>query len=113
MQSFSNPAFGDTATASYGGCTKPGSYSAKHTLLSSLGRFCALKVTLKAQYSSHSCVSVLLRENNFGAQALYTQLDFEKAGVRKGYYTDTGEAAYIMWNSDIGLTLSKSNVSIG
>lgn len=54
-----------------------------------------------------------VRENNFGAQALYAQLDFEKAGVRKGYYTDTGEAAYIMWNSDIGLTLSKSNVSIG
>ena len=52
------------------------------------------------------------RENNFGAQALYAQLDFEKAGVRKGYYTDTGEAAYIMWNRDIGLTLEKSNVTI-
>ena len=53
-----------------------------------------------------------VRENNFGAQALYSQLDFEKAGVRKGYYTDTGEAAYIMWNRDIGLTLEKSNVTI-
>ena len=53
-----------------------------------------------------------VRENNFGAQALYAQLDFEKAGVRKGYYTDTGEAAYIMWNRDIGLTLEKSNVTI-
>lgn len=53
-----------------------------------------------------------VRENNFGAQALYAQLDFERAGVRKGYYTDTGEAAYIMWNRDIGLTLSKSDVTI-
>ena len=53
-----------------------------------------------------------VRENNFGAQALYARLDFEKAGVRKGYYTDTGEAAYIMWNRDIGLTLEKSNVTI-
>lgn len=53
-----------------------------------------------------------VRENNLGAQALYARLDFEKAGVRKGYYTDTGEAAYIMWNRDIGLTLEKSNVTI-
>lgn len=53
-----------------------------------------------------------VRENNLGAQALYAQLDFERAGIRKGYYTDTGEAAYIMWNRDIGLTLAKSNVTI-
>lgn len=53
-----------------------------------------------------------VRENNLPAQALYALLDFEKAGVRKGYYTDTGEAAYIMWNHNIALTLARHNIKI-
>ncbi len=35
------------------------------------------------------------RQNNLAAQALYSGLGFKKAGVSRGYYTDTGEDALI------------------
>lgn len=50
-----------------------------------------------------------VRESNLSAQALYGQLDFENAGRRKGYYSDTGEDAFILWNEDIGATLAKNH----
>ncbi len=42
-----------------------------------------------------------VRETNLTAQSLYASLGFEKAGVRKRYYSDTGESAYILWLNDI------------
>lgn len=42
-----------------------------------------------------------VRESNFAAQALYASMGFEKAGVRKGYYGDTGEDAFVLWNKDV------------
>lgn len=47
-----------------------------------------------------------VREGNFGAQAMYASLGFVCEGRRKGYYTDTGEDAFILWNHDIALTPS-------
>lgn len=38
-----------------------------------------------------------VRVSNFVAQDLYKQLGYEICGVRKGYYQDTKEDAYIMW----------------
>ncbi|WP_304159277.1 ribosomal protein S18-alanine N-acetyltransferase [Fusobacterium ulcerans] len=37
-----------------------------------------------------------VRENNIGAIEFYKKNGFEKIATRKNYYTDTGEAAYIM-----------------
>ncbi len=48
-----------------------------------------------------SCMSLEVRERNLAAQNLYENLGFKKEGVRKRYYSDTGEDAYIMWNYDI------------
>ena len=48
-----------------------------------------------------------VREFNFGAQALYDSLGFTKVGIRKKYYSDTGENAFILWNDDIAATLAK------
>lgn len=42
-----------------------------------------------------------VRENNHSAQRLYASLDFAFAGIRKHYYTDTGENALILWNDCI------------
>ncbi|HWS30097.1 MAG TPA: ribosomal protein S18-alanine N-acetyltransferase [Clostridia bacterium] len=42
-----------------------------------------------------------VRESNLPAQSLYYKLGFEKAGVRKKYYSDTGESAYILWLKNI------------
>ena len=46
-----------------------------------------------------------VREFNFKAQNLYASLDFKKVGIRKKYYSDTGENAFILWNDDIRSTL--------
>lgn len=48
-----------------------------------------------------------VREFNFKAQNLYASLDFKKAGVRRRYYSDTGENAFILWNNSIPDTLKK------
>ncbi|HZM31839.1 MAG TPA: ribosomal protein S18-alanine N-acetyltransferase [Acidimicrobiales bacterium] len=49
------------------------------------------------------CVNLTLevRMSNTGAQALYQRFGFVPAGVRKGYYPETGEDALVMWANDI------------
>ena len=49
------------------------------------------------------CVNLTLevRMSNSGAQALYQRFGFVPAGVRKGYYPETGEDALVMWANDI------------
>ena len=48
-----------------------------------------------------------VRENNHNAQRLYSSLGFAFAGIRKHYYTDTGENALILWNDCIIETYEK------
>ncbi|HUS89105.1 MAG TPA: ribosomal protein S18-alanine N-acetyltransferase [Desulfosporosinus sp.] len=43
-----------------------------------------------------------VRGSNSPAQSLYKSLGFAIAGVRKGYYADTGEDAVIMW-AELGM----------
>ena len=38
-----------------------------------------------------------VRVSNSPAQSLYKRFGFATAGIRKGYYADTGEDALIMW----------------
>jgi ribosomal-protein-alanine N-acetyltransferase len=40
-----------------------------------------------------------VRESNRGAMALYEELGFRRAGVRRRYYQDNGEDALIMWRT--------------
>lgn len=49
------------------------------------------------------CLSLTLevRMSNSGAQALYQRFGFVPAGVRRGYYPETGEDALVMWARDI------------
>jgi [ribosomal protein S18]-alanine N-acetyltransferase len=42
-----------------------------------------------------------VRASNEPAQALYRRFGFAEAGIRKGYYAETGEDAVIMWANDI------------
>ncbi len=49
-----------------------------------------------------------VRENNHRAQRVYYALGFRYAGMRKRYYSDTGENALILWNENILNTLSKA-----
>jgi [ribosomal protein S18]-alanine N-acetyltransferase len=42
-----------------------------------------------------------VRMSNSGAQALYQRFGFVPAGVRKGYYPETGEDALVMWANEV------------
>ena len=42
-----------------------------------------------------------VRRANQGAQTMYKKFGFETVGVRRGYYVETGEDAYIMWAEGI------------
>jgi ribosomal-protein-alanine N-acetyltransferase len=42
-----------------------------------------------------------VRMSNSGAQALYQRFGFVPAGVRRGYYPETGEDALVMWANDV------------
>ena len=42
-----------------------------------------------------------VRKSNIAAQKLYFKYGFEIKGIRKGYYSDNGEDAIIMWKENI------------
>ncbi len=42
-----------------------------------------------------------VRASNEGAQALYRAFGFAPAGIRKGYYVENNEDAFIMWANDV------------
>ncbi|HEY8910115.1 MAG TPA: ribosomal protein S18-alanine N-acetyltransferase [Desulfosporosinus sp.] len=48
-----------------------------------------------------------VRVSNSLALSLYKRLGFTHAGVRKGYYADTGEDALIMW-AELGMGVNRT-----
>ena len=42
-----------------------------------------------------------VRPSNAAAVTLYEKLGFKSAGLRPGYYEDNGEAAMIMWLTNL------------
>ncbi len=69
---------------------------------------CIMLNSMREAVKLHATKMTLeVRETNFGAQALYESLDFQNAGRRKKYYSDTGEDAFILWNTDIVKTIEQ------
>ena len=58
-----------------------------------------LMADLMAATKARGCTAMTLevRPSNTAALALYHHYGFKEAGRRKGYYTDNGEDAIIMW----------------
>lgn len=48
-----------------------------------------------------TALTLEVRVGSRGAQELYRRFGFAPAGVRKGYYADSGEDAIIMWVHDL------------
>lgn len=42
-----------------------------------------------------------VRVSNLGAQRLYERFGYRPAGIRKNYYSDSGEDAIVMWAHDV------------
>ncbi|MGI6119315.1 MAG: ribosomal protein S18-alanine N-acetyltransferase [Desulfosporosinus sp.] len=61
------------------------------------GEFLMRSVMDKMAEQGMERMTLEVRVSNKPAQSLYKQLGFTIAGIRKGYYSDTGEDAMIMW----------------
>lgn len=65
------------------------------------GRKIGEKLVLSLLKKAGSCgardITLEVRESNTAARNLYRKLGFVDSGVRRGYYSDTGEDAVIMW----------------
>jgi ribosomal-protein-alanine N-acetyltransferase len=63
-----------------------------------------------AQQMKARRITLEVRVSNTTAQALYRKYGLEVAGVRKRYYSDNGEDAYIMWSDPIDSPAFKSRI---
>ena len=63
----------------------------------------ALLVELATDARGRGCTALTLevRASNAAAVELYRRFGFAPAGVRKGYYSDNGEDALVLWASDL------------
>jgi ribosomal-protein-alanine N-acetyltransferase len=52
-----------------------------------------------------------VRVSNHGAQALYRKYGLENAGVRRRYYSDNGEDAFIMWSAPLASSEQQQRVA--
>src|SRR5688572_4117780 len=51
----------------------------------------------EARAAGMRAVTLEVRRTNLGAQDMYRKFGFETVGVRRGYYVETGEDAFVMW----------------
>ena len=66
-----------------------------------LGELLLVGLTDVAIQMGASWLTLEVRVSNVVAQNLYKKYTFKEAGVRKHYYTDNNEDAYIMWSEEI------------
>ena len=67
----------------------------------SLGELLFLSLLDEAIRRQARWVTLEVRVSNASAQALYEKYGFTRQGVRKRYYSDNGEDAYIMWSPQL------------
>jgi len=69
------------------------------------GEFLLRSVMDKMLEQGMERMTLEVRVSNSKAQSLYKRLGFATAGIRKGYYADTGEDAMIMW-AELGMEVN-------
>jgi len=69
------------------------------------GEFLVRYVMEKMMGQGMERMTLEVRVSNSPALSLYKRLGFTIAGVRKGYYVDTGEDAIIMW-AELGMEVN-------
>ncbi len=66
-----------------------------------LGEAIMTGLMVRARRSKVVRMTLEVRRGNLVAQNLYNKLGFVQLGVRRGYYTDTREDAFIMWKDPL------------
>lgn len=64
---------------------------------SKIGTRLMLAMIDEARERGMRAVTLEVRKSNLGAQAMYRRFGFATVGLRRGYYVETGEDAYVMW----------------
>lgn len=65
------------------------------------GRDILLTLLARAKARGATRATLEVRKHNGHAQQLYLKYGFSFQGLRRGYYTDTGEDALVMWKNDL------------
>jgi [ribosomal protein S18]-alanine N-acetyltransferase len=66
-----------------------------------LGELLLLELFEEAMRRGAEWVTLEVRVSNDPAQALYSKYGFTRQGIRRRYYSDNGEDAYIMWSPSL------------
>lgn len=66
-----------------------------------IGERLLLQLTREAIQRGATALTLEVRVGNDAAQSLYRKFGYSPAGVRKGYYIETGEDALVMWVHDV------------
>jgi [ribosomal protein S18]-alanine N-acetyltransferase len=66
-----------------------------------IGTRLLLQLTREALAREITALTLEVRVTNEPAKAMYQRFGYAPAGVRKGYYIETGEDALIMWAHDV------------
>jgi ribosomal-protein-alanine N-acetyltransferase len=66
-----------------------------------LGELLLVQLFVEAAARGADMLTLEVRVSNDAAQTLYQKYGFERHGVRRRYYSDNGEDAYIMWSPNI------------
>jgi [ribosomal protein S18]-alanine N-acetyltransferase len=66
-----------------------------------LGEYMLVNLIEQALKRNAEWVTLEVRVSNDSAQALYRKYGFTQQGVRKRYYSDNGEDAFIMWSPSL------------
>jgi ribosomal-protein-alanine N-acetyltransferase len=66
-----------------------------------LGELLLVTLIEEAERRNTEWVTLEVRVSNDSAQALYRKYGFTQQGVRRRYYSDNGEDAYIMWSPSL------------
>jgi len=75
-----------------------------------IGELLLLTVFNRARELYANVVTLEVRVSNIGAQNLYLKYGFKQVGVRRAYYTDNREDAYIMTSVDITSSECRSQI---
>ncbi len=72
-----------------------------------LGKYLLFRAMEAAIAYGAESMTLEVRETNTVAQAMYASFNFSRQGYRRGYYSDTGEGAFLLWNRELKQTVEK------
>jgi ribosomal-protein-alanine N-acetyltransferase len=77
-----------------------------------IGARLLLRACREAILRGAKAMTLEVRVSNMPARQMYQRFGFAPAGIRKGYYRDTGEDALVMWANDVDTAAFSSRLAL-